>query len=349
MPRRWPIWPRTPGSTADLPSVPAVHLRSPGCITAHGLHLGALGEAVEQGLPCPVQEAPEGRAISLPPSGWIEPVPRPEAWGSRRSSRRLRFGRLDRLSRLSLIAAHHAALTDPPPEDDDRSTVALGTAFGSHLSNERFQQLLEREGRSGVSPALFTYTLPSSATGEISIHFALKGGATTFTEGEVAGLTALAHAAGEIQRGRTRWALAGAVDVLSPTLLRALSRAGRPPLAEAAALFTLGTGAEGALARIAGAGQAFGPGAAQQAAARALELAGITESALAARLTFSPAAPAPSPLQVSAGRCLAALPLLGLGLHLTRRGRRGLPALVLAEDPSGAAAALCLTASAPHG
>jgi len=279
--------------------------------------------------------------MALPPSGWIEPAPRPESWSGRRSPRRLRFGRLDRLARLALIAAHHAARSDPPPPDDERAAVALGTAFGSHLSNERFQQQLELEGRSGVSPALFTYTLPSSATGEISIHLALKGGAATFTEGQVAGLAALAHAAGEIERGRTCWALAGAVDVLSPTLIRALGDPARPPLAEAAALFTLGPSAEGALARIAGAAQGFGPGAAQRAASRALEVAGIVEPELKARLTFS-SDEAPL-VEVSAGRCLAALPLLGVGLHLARQGERGLPALVVAEDPAGPAVAICLT------
>lgn len=320
----------------------AAYIRSLGCVTPQGVGIEPLLAALEQQRPCPLVDPPDdaGRTeLEVPRAGWIEPVARPRVWTTRRSPRKLRFARLDRLARLALVAAHHAVEEGGPPEvGDERAGLALGTAYGSHLSNERFQELLEREGRAGASPALFTYTLPSSATGEISIHLGLRGAATTLAQGEGAGLAAVAHAASQLEQGRAAWILAGGADVLSVTLLRALPEV---PLAEGAAFVVLTTESASSLARVAGSAQTFGEGASRLA----LERAGVEEARLAARQRFDhrrPASLAASTLAACAGWSLAALPVLAICAHLARGGP--LPALFEAVDPvQGTCDAVCLT------
>ena len=257
------------------------------------------------------------------------------------------FGRMDAYSRLGL-AGVALALKDGGLEAwAEKRPIGLiaATVYGCLQTDIAYYHTVVPNRGAQASPTLFTYTLPSSATGEISIHLALKGGAATLTGGETSGLAALAHAAGEIERGGACWALAGAADVLSPTSILALGGGDNaPPLAEAAAFYTLGPGpptGKASLARIAGSALRFGPAAAERAARRALDVAGIGEEDLRARLSFSPGGPHPL-VTASAGRCLSVLPLLGMGVHLQRLGAAGLPALVVAEDSAGSAAALCL-------
>ena len=71
--------------------------------------------------------------------------------------------------------------------------MALGTRYGSHLSNELFWR--GQRGPTGPSPALFAYTLPSAAAAEISMHFGLTGPLLTFAGGADSGLAALGAAA----------------------------------------------------------------------------------------------------------------------------------------------------------
>jgi hypothetical protein len=300
-----------------------------GLVTSHGPGIDLLLEALEREIPCPRRPCPvqQDSLRSLPSAGWIDPLrpARPIA----------RFGRMDRLTRLTLIAAQLALQDeDTLPVAAEHAGVVLGTAHGSHQSNEDFQRQLSEQGPQGVSPALFTYTLPSAPTGEVSIRLGLKGAAITLAQGLGAGLSSLALAGVLLEQDKLQWVLAGGVDALSPTLLAGAGEADTP-LAEGAALLSLDTRADGALARLAGAAQGFGEGIAREA----LRQAGLTEGELRHRLDYGSDEPWSG--EHVLGRCQAAAPVLGAGVLLSRP--RSLPALVVTRDERGQSNAICLT------
>jgi hypothetical protein len=288
------------------------YLRSLSCLTA--------------GEPCPpplaAAELPAG--VSLPAAGWIHPMPRPGG------PRVPRFGRLDRLAQLGLLVACDAvAKAGAPALRDARppAGVAVGTWYGSHLSNELFWR--GQRGPTGPSPAIFAYTLPSAAAAEVSMHFGLKGPSLTLTGAADSGLAAFAAAAAQVAQGSASSMLAAAADVLSPTLLCARAE---DRLDEGAACALLDAEPAGALARLAGAGQASGAGAVESALAAALERGGLRRADL--RCVIGPA-------EVRSSRGLGAAPLLAAAAPLLAGE---LPLLLLAGDDRSATA-LCWTVS----
>lgn len=304
-----------------------------GCLTPWGAGIETTLEAQAQGRMLPVQGPPaELRADhALPEAGWLDPIPRPAQW----LGRPVRFPRLDRLTRLALVSAHMAVEPLAPAIlEQGPGGVALGTAFGSHLANEQFNAGLVREGAQGASPALFAYTLPSSAAGEISIHLGLKGAIITLSQGASAGLSALAAAADQVDRGEVQWMVAGGADSLSPTLVRARAEQAHL-LAEGAAFLVVGKDPSPSSARVAGWSRATGQGAAQRATAQALQQAGLHRDQVNTRVNYPDDAPGGVDL-------LSAGPVLAVCSLLTRHAP--LPALVMAHDPPHEVVdALCLS------
>jgi hypothetical protein len=290
--------------------VASAYINAVGCLTPHGVGPDALLEET----PFPRRAVPaqlEGRDVpGLPDAGWIDPIPRPQRW----HGRRVRFGRLDRLTRLAMVAAHHAVDAASLPEDRERAGIVFGTAYGCHLSNEGFQLQLEQLPPDEVSPSLFTYTLPSAAVGEISIHLGLKGATVTLTEGIGAGVAAVALAGRLVARGDATWMLAGAAEALGPTLLAAGPDA---PMSEGSIFLVVSSEPRGALARIRGGGEVAEPN----------------------RLVYDAAE---LPWQRELGRSGAAAPLLGLGRLLLSAPSRRLPASVEVRDRWGSASVLCV-------
>jgi len=180
----------------------------------------------------------------------------------------LRFARLDRLSQLSLATAaaamaRAAEAGSPRPEEESQAGAALGTAFGAHLTNEQFMAGLLEEGPTGASPALFPYTLPSTAAGELSVHLGLRGPLITLANGPGSGIAALAAASEQVDQGRASWMLAGGADTLGQTLERAVE-ARASDMAEGAVFFVLTAQGQDALGSIAGWASATGPDAARR-------------------------------------------------------------------------------------
>jgi hypothetical protein len=313
-----------------------VFIHSLGCISTAGLGIQPILQMLDHGTPCLSRPCPSHIPSSpaLPLAGWIDPLPKPEVW----TGRPVRFGRLDRLSQLALLAAGNALSLDDGLLGN-HAGVALGTAHGSHLTNELFQRGLQSEGLEGASPALFAYTLPSSATGEISIHFALKGPCLTLAQGTCAGLSAIGAAADLIATGKTDWMLAGGADTLSSTLI--LSRVGARHIpSEGAAFFLLGRDARRGSARVAGLGQASAKDALARAEASALAQAGLHRRQINLRLGYDTTSD--DPLAQALGHCNAALPLFGIGAALARGGALPLLATDAFGDAEGPVAVLCL-------
>jgi 3-oxoacyl-(acyl-carrier-protein) synthase len=83
-----------------------------------------------------------------------------------------RFGRMDLASQLSLLAVEPFA----PYFDSfarDRIAIVLAARAGSLSTDVAYWE--GREAVGGLSPTLFTYTLPSAAIGEIAIRHRLTG------------------------------------------------------------------------------------------------------------------------------------------------------------------------------
>lgn len=83
-----------------------------------------------------------------------------------------RFGRLDLLSQLALLAVEPLALHfESLPRD--RIAICLAARAGSLSTDVEYWN--GRDAVGGPSPTLFAYTLPSAAIGEIAIRHRLTG------------------------------------------------------------------------------------------------------------------------------------------------------------------------------
>ncbi|MCX7805742.1 MAG: hypothetical protein N3A38_11215, partial [Planctomycetota bacterium] len=103
--------------------------------------------------------------------GWFPPF----QWRELSGSAFPRFGRLDPLckvavSAVELLGADFAGMS---AESKARTAVFLGTSAGCVTTDVAYWRSRKEPG--GPSPALFTYTLPSMAIGEICIRFRLTG------------------------------------------------------------------------------------------------------------------------------------------------------------------------------
>jgi 3-oxoacyl-[acyl-carrier-protein] synthase II len=249
---------------------------------------------------------------------------------------------MDRLSQIALFAAVEAVEESGIGAEipTERAGVALGTSHGAHLSNELFWR--GARGPGGASPALFAYTLPSAAAGEIAIHLGLRGPSLTLVQGRGGGLSALAQAADLVAAGTADFMLAGAADVLSLTLLRSQTESAEPVLAEGASFAVLAPRPGPApVARFAGTGQAWGESALTEAVAAALAQAGLRSGQIRVRLgTGTGDRLLGGDMALVLGDGQAAAPLLQL--CLAAAGPEFLPCLIAARDESGLAEALCL-------
>lgn len=132
-----------------------------------------------------------------------------------------KLSRMDRLCALALVAADGALVNAGCPTlDSERTAVVFGSAYGCHATNEEYYRGLLQEGPAGASPRLFAYTLPSSPVGEISIHYGIRGPATTACPGWHAGLAALAEGVEHLRSGRADRVLVVAAEVASELLQR---------------------------------------------------------------------------------------------------------------------------------
>jgi 3-oxoacyl-[acyl-carrier-protein] synthase II len=221
-----------------------------------------------------------------------------------------RLMRMDRLCALALVACD-AALADAgaPALDGDATAVVFGTVYGCHATNEDY----ERSRAQGASPRLFAYTLPSSPTGEVAIHYRLRGPALTFASGATAPLDALDAARRLVADGRAARALVVAADVATPWLARVAPGAPARDVAAALVLERSGARVRGCLLGVTSAFRA------NDSASAAV----LAESALSLRATAT---------YLPDGAPLASL---ASWLASSASGT----ALVTARDPAGAAAA----------
>jgi 3-oxoacyl-(acyl-carrier-protein) synthase len=139
-----------------------------------------------------------------------------------------RFGRMDLASQLSLLAVESFA-----PHFDafarDRIGIVLAARTGSLPTDVAYWNARNEPG--GLSPTLFTYTLPSAAIGEIAIRHRLTGPNLCFVGGSEPVLT---EATEMLRSGETDACVAVFTHVVSPVLTEKISL---PEAARACAVF----------------------------------------------------------------------------------------------------------------
>jgi 3-oxoacyl-(acyl-carrier-protein) synthase len=301
-------------------------------------------------------------ALTVAPGGAIAPA----RWAGKEA----RLARMDRLCALALVACDgvlvDGGLAPAGPEwDGERTAIVLGTAYGCHATNEDYYRGLVRDGTLGASPRLFTYTLPSSPLGEITIHYGIRGPALALANGLTSGVDALAEGVALVADGRADRALVCAAEVATPLLGRILAGGGGAlfepgALVDAAGALlverTADAAARGATprARLLGAAAAFDAQARAAAVARAVErtlaeadvrpravrrlIAAPTDAAVARAVGV-----AATDADDAAG-ALGAASLVALARWLAGAERETL-ALVCAGDDGGAGAAALVAAS----
>lgn len=139
-----------------------------------------------------------------------------------------RFGRLDRLSQLALLAVDSLGVDfDTVPRE--QVGICLAARTGSLSTDVEYWN--DRGAVGGPSPTLFAYTLPSAALGEIAIRYRLTGPNLCFV-GEDTGV--VAEAADWIERGEAEACICVSCNVISASAAAMIQV---PAAARACALF----------------------------------------------------------------------------------------------------------------
>jgi 3-oxoacyl-(acyl-carrier-protein) synthase len=144
-----------------------------------------------------------------------------------------RFGRMDLASQLSLLAAEPFA----PHFDNfarDRIAIVIAVRAGSLPTDVAYWEGRDQPG--GLSPTLFTYTLPSAAIGEIAIRHRLTGPNLCFVGDSRAVLT---EAVALLRTDEADAVIAISTNVISPALTKMIHH---PETAGASAVFISHTG-----------------------------------------------------------------------------------------------------------
>jgi len=153
-------------------------------------------------------------------SGWsLRPLPAGGAaalrWNTVSDAPFDRFGRLDALSKLVLVAAEMTGLPPAPGgAGQPEMAVCLGTRCGSLGADLDFLRSIAAPG--GASPALFSYTLPSTAIGEAAIRYRLAGPNLCLLAGAESGWLAFWEGLELVSSGEAAGCLCLGGDALPP-------------------------------------------------------------------------------------------------------------------------------------
>ena len=137
-----------------------------------------------------------------------------------------RFGRMDLSSQLALLAVEPLA-PHVGSIPRDRIAIVLAARAGSLSTDVNFWE--GRDAAGGLSPTIFTYTLPSAAIGEIAIRHRLTGPNLCFVGDS---RDVLVEAEDFLRRNEADACVCVFVDVISPALNKLL---GNPEAAKATA------------------------------------------------------------------------------------------------------------------
>jgi len=208
-----------------------------GTVSASGAGRAALLADLMRGTPrlteIPAAEGwrPEGGARR---AGLVDPAVVAEALRGRDTRR------MSPPSRFAIAAAGQAlaeaGLLRGETIDPETAVVAASVFGPASFTTRLFDQILD-EGPAAASPMLFSECVANAAVAQVNVAAGAGGPSFALAQGEAGPLRAVARGASEIEAGRARRAIAGAVEELPPVVHAFLDRLGalaRPPRNEAA-------------------------------------------------------------------------------------------------------------------
>jgi len=139
-----------------------------------------------------------------------------------------RFGRLDLISQLALLAVEPLA---PHFDSLPRERIGICIAVRAGSLSTDVEYWKDRDATGGPSPMLFTYTLPSSAIGEIAIRHRLTGPNLCFVGSDD---IVLSEAADWLRRADVDGCVCVSCDVVTPPAAEVIQET---PATTACALF----------------------------------------------------------------------------------------------------------------
>ena len=90
----------------------------------------------------------------------------------------MKFYKMDDFCKLAYVAADR--LLEGSDFGEEECGMVLSGRYGCLDTDMKHQQIIDSEGDAGASPAVFVYTLPNVAAGEVSIRHHIKGENTWF-------------------------------------------------------------------------------------------------------------------------------------------------------------------------
>jgi 3-oxoacyl-[acyl-carrier-protein] synthase II len=123
--------------------------------------------------------------------------------------------RLDRVSQLALVAAKQAlddagfVITDDNTYD---TAVIIGSGIGGVTTLLNEHEVMFNKGHKRISPFTVPMMLPDTATGQIAIHFGIRGPNLCIVTACASGVNALGEAFEMIRTGRVSAALTGGCE-----------------------------------------------------------------------------------------------------------------------------------------
>lgn len=125
----------------------------------------------------------------------------------------MKFYKMDSLSKLGYVAAE--MLLDGIDYGEEDCGLILSGVYGSLDTDIRHQQIIDTETDASASPAVFVYTLPNVAEGEISIRHHIKGENTWFWSDDRTLSDVREYAALSMSAQDMKYCIVGHIDFLN--------------------------------------------------------------------------------------------------------------------------------------
>jgi len=161
-------------------------------------------------------------------SGQVElPVFKAEVKGLERYVERRALRRLDKFTRMTLLASYLALEdSDKPIQNGSRVGIILGTAYGPSTTTFDYLDTIIDGGDESASPTLFANSVHNAVASAISIFTKFEGPCLTLTNFESVFTEALMTANAWLERGVVDYVLASVADEYFPVLGYAVSQLG---------------------------------------------------------------------------------------------------------------------------
>ncbi|MDR1055409.1 MAG: beta-ACP synthase [Prevotellaceae bacterium] len=126
----------------------------------------------------------------------------------------MKFYKMDDLSKLAYMAAAYL-LKDRPLFNPLEIGIILANSVASLDTDIKHQQIIDEGGNGASSPAVFVYTLPNVAAGEICIRHKIQGENTFFIEQEYSPEKLKKYVQLAMQNSRLNYCICGWCDFLN--------------------------------------------------------------------------------------------------------------------------------------